>query len=496
MLAMTNLITLAATGNELLLSRVVPVVNRPLEIRLAPDAKLTGRATLRVAANDETLLTTPVELAHGKSPTWSFTPKATGYHTATIEFDGGAEPITRRFPVVWRDLYFLVWPPPEPSERLAYGPLVAQVIDTDHKADVIRQWHDHGADVVPWVGVPASDASGAISEKAIADWVEGVAEHVKRGCEGIFIDEFGAYPNPHGFERMRTICLMLKQLRARFPKLLIMPATAGAIQRELAIGYKEVGAVALFESYPTCFTRFFATHNIDSHLAQRIETARHTDLIHHADQPQSAIILLGTRVIAAHEEPVVAEIEQYVRHIKKTAPEMPGIGFYGMRYDGMTAELVRMTDAYYIKPVVDLRAIRFAPYTAVSGRPVDILVGIHNLGGMAARNVKVHVFAAPFGGGQKREIGTITVAEIGNGHMELTQQAEGELIEYQEVNGNRYAVCPYDGQNVVFLARTTGKVSWTPEKRGYYTITAEVQPSPDRQYTILDGAMQETLLVE
>ena len=347
---------------------------------------------------------------------------------------------------------------PRPDERLAYGPLTAQVIAPNRKPETIKYWLDHGSDVVAWIGAPKSQPSGVISDEQMADWIKEISEQVDRGCNGIFIDEFGGYPTEYGINRMRSIGVMLQQARERFPDLLIMPATAGAIQRELAIAYQEIGAVALLESYPTCFTRFFASHNFKKHLDWRIETARNTDLIYRVGKGQAAIVLLGTRVCGAHEEPVVAEVEHHVRYIKKTAPEMPGIGFYGDRYDGMTPQLVRMVNDYYIKPVVDLRAIRFAPYTAAAGKAVDVLVGIHNLGGMTARDIKVHVYAGEHGTAKKERIGTLSINAIGYGHRDLEPKQQGQQVEYQQVNGSRYAVIPNE-QNRVFLARNHGQAN-------------------------------------
>ena len=490
----------AADVGEVIPHRVLPIVNQELSVRFEPqaDAELPETASLTISFGGKTVLQEQIRFADSATLKHSFTPTETGYYEATVDFGRGIDPVRKRIPVVWRDLYFLVWGPPEPPDRHEYGLLTTQMIHTGGNPEVIRYWKDHGSDVVAWIGAPRSDETGEIPDADMNRWCDRIGELLEMGCDGVFIDEFGAYPNPYGLVRMRSISAMMKKARERFPDVLLMPATAGALQRELSIGYKEAGAVALLEMYPTCMTRFFASHTVERHLDWRVEMARNTDLIHHVDQPQTAIVLLGTRMIGAHEEPVVAEVEQFVRYIRKTAPEMPGIGFYGLRYDGMTKELARMVEEYFVKPLVDVRAIRFAPYSATAGQPVDVLVALHNLGGMTARDIKVKVYAAEFGTGQKDLIGTIAVNRIGLGHRVLTQsEATGEpSFEYQQVDNNRYAVSEREVHNVIFLARTTGKISWTPKKKGYYTITAEVQPSETGQYSILDGAVQETLLVQ
>ncbi len=492
LITLTSIAT-AQDGWKIYTSKLLPVVNQEFEIRVKPPADAEFPVTVRLDVGGAGgRLDTELAFDDATAAATKITATDTGYLRGFIDFGNGFKQ-SFDIPVVWRELYFSCWGPPEPHEREAHGYLNTHVIHTEKDPEIVKYWKDYGSQVIAWIGAPRSDDSGNIPLESMESWCDAIGEFLDMGCDGVFVDEFGAYPNESGIVRMRSISKMMKMARERFPDMLLMPATAGAIQRELAIGYKEAGAIAMLEMYPTCMTRFFYSHSVRKHLDQRIETVRNTDLIHHADQPQGAIVLLGTRVIGSHEEPVVAEIEDFVRYIKKTAPEMPGIGFYGGRYDGMTEELNRMIIDYYIKPVVDVRAIRFSPWSPRQDETVDILVNIHNLGGMAARDVRVKVFATQLGTSNKAELGTIEIARIGNDTMDL-KPSEGlpdRAHEFQEINGNRYVVYPQ--HNVVFLARTTGKVTWTPPKAGYYTITAEVQSS--NQHTILDGAMQETLHV-
>ena len=177
---------------------------------------------------------------------------------------------------------------------------------------------------------------------------------------------------------------------------------------------------------------------------------------------------------------------------------MRGIAFYGARYGTLIETQDRLCLEYYIKPVVDVRAVRFSSYSPRAGQPVEVLAEIHNLGGMTAKEIQAKVYASRLGEGERELIGEIGIERIRCGYHELEFRgtgAEGDRgPEFQELNGNRYAVYP-GGYNTVFLPRTTRHVTWVPEERGYYEIIVEIEPSATDQYTVLDGARAERILV-
>jgi len=348
-----------------------------------------------------------------------------------------------------------------------------------------------GAKLVYFVRGSNSVPPGPVSEETINRLVKGWSGPLEKGYDGLFFDEFGEWPAPESIEKMKGLHKALVKLREKFPDAILMPANGGALLREEAVMYKYADCVPLLETYPTLFSTIFKTHSIKRHIDHRVETARSTDLIEYGGR-HTAVILWGPECGAPHEEPIEPETEMYVRYIKKTAPEMRGIAFYGGSYGTLQETEERLIRDYYIKPVVDTRAIKFSTYSPRMGEKVDVLAEIHNLGGMTAKKIEAKVYASKLGEGKKELIGTINIEKIGCGIKELKYKGP-DKPEFQEINGNRYAL--FTDPTPVFLARTTRKITWKPKEKGYYTIIVEIQPSETEQYTILDGVIEEKLLV-
>ena len=491
-----------AAQPEVFVAPVVPMVGRELEIRLfnAPAAQelvfsvsLEGKAVYegQAAAADD-----------GKvAATW--TPTETGFYT--VRFDlGGGRAVSREFPVVWTDLYFVTWGVlwPDEIERVRYvlsHAIVAGKVDRTPMSESIPMLKKRGAKLIKWTGGSRGLPGETLDDETIERLVAGWSAPIRDGYDGIFMDEFGAWPTPGSIRRLASLHEAFLKLRKENPDAVIMPANGGALLREEGSMYKAAEAVALLETYPQYITEFMASHSIKEHIDHRIMVARNTDLIHYGKGRNTALILLGTRCSAtAHEEPVEPELEEYVRYIKKKAPEMRGIAFYGGRYGTMIETQDRLCLEYYIKPVVDVRAIKFSNYKPRVGQPLDVLPEIHNLGGMTAKRVRVNVYAARLGAGSRSLVGSIEVERIGCGFRDIEYEGEGTAPsrepEFQELDGNTYAVYP-TGKTQAFLARTTRKVTWTPAQKGYYRITAELVPPEDDQHTILDGALEAQILV-
>jgi len=491
-----------AAQPEVFVAPVVPIVDRELEIRLfsAPAAQeltfsvsLEGKAVFegRAAPADD-----------GKvAATW--TPTETGFYT--VRFDlGDGRAVSREFPVVWTDLYFLTWGVlwPDEIERVRYvlaHAVIAGKVDRHPMSESIPMLKKRGAKLIKWTGGARGLPEETLDDETIERLVEEWSAPIRDGYDGIFMDEFGAWPTPGEIRRLASLHEAFAELRKQNPDMIIMPANGGALLREEGSMYKASEAVALLETYPQYITEFTATHSIKEHIDHRIMVARNTDLIHYGKGRNTALILLGTRCSpTAHEEPVEPELEDYVRYIKKKAPEMRGIAFYGGRYGTMIETQDRLCLEYFIKPVVDVRAIKFSDYSPRVGEPVDVLPEIHNLGGMTAKRVRVNVYAAGPGAGSRSLIGSLEVERIGCGFRDIEYQGDDTVPsgepEFQELDGNTYAVYP-TGKTQVFLARTTRKLTWTPTQKGYYRITAEIAPPEDDQHTILDGALEAQILV-
>jgi hypothetical protein len=491
-----------AAQPEVFVAPVVPIVDRELEIRLF-NAPAGRELTFAVSLEGKAVFEGQAVPADDGRVAATWTPTETGFYTAKFDL-GDGRAVTREFPVVWTDLYFVTWGVlrPDEIERVRYvlsHAIVAGKTDRSPMSESIPMLKNRGAKLIKWTGGSRGVPKGPLDDETIDRLVEGWSAPLRDGYDGIFMDEFGAWPTPGAIKQLAGLHRAFLKLRKENPDAVIMPANGGALLREQGSTYKAAEAVALLETYPQYITEFMASHSIKQHMDYRIMVARNTDLIHYGRGRHTALILLGTRASrTAHEEPVEPELEDYVRYIKKKAPEMRGIAFYGGRYGTMIETQDRLCLEYYIKPVVDVRAIKFSNYAPRVGEPVDVLPEIHNLGGMTAKGVEVNLFAGRPGTGRRSLVGSVEVERIGCGFRDIEYKgddtAPSREPEFQELDGNTYAVYP-TGRTQVFLARTTRKVTWTPAQKGYYRITAEIGPPEDDQHTILDGALEAQILV-
>lgn len=483
---------------EITLSNVVPVVNQELEIRLWNLASTEKEAAVVIAYEGKDILREEIKSVDGRF-TKKWTPAETGFYTASFKSKQGET--TLEFPVVYKEIYFYIWPNITPSEKnLKY---LSSYIGCEEKD--IAYWKSRGSRTLAYIYQPGGridmekDEEEVINQLA-AKW----SAPIKQGYDGIFIDEFGGYPLPDSLRMVERTRKALIKLRKENPDMLIFPANSGALLREAAISYKYSDSIALLETYNNCFEQAFGTHSFKQHLDYRIMVARNTDLIYERGRKHGAIILLGMGCNGGGM--LIPHLEDMVRYTKKTAPEMPGIGFYvGGREKQWTIDVGLRQAAedfclkYYIKPVVDMREIWLSNHTPAAGEEIDIFVRVHNLGGMDAKNVKVRLYAVESGSGKKIPIGKeIIIKKIGTGYVDIKlarQDKPQTYYEYQEINGNTYPIFQTvpQGTNIIFIDRTTVKVSWESRKKGYYTITAELEPSDN--YTILDGIMKKDICV-
>lgn len=501
---------------EINLSTVIPVVNQELEIRLDGLPSDEKEVVFSLTGEGKEIIKEKIASVNGKIVK-KWTPTKTGFYTARFEYGAknASNKISFEFPVVWRELYFICWPPldqhKEPDKTLRY--FSSYVICLDKKSDqylpYLAYWKSKGSKVLMYTGgwlLPDGTSHDSLwdteiykdktENEAIDEKVKQWSAPMKNGFDGIFIDEFGSYPNPKDLRLVGLIARAFLKLRKENPDMLIFPAISGALLPEESISYKFAGCVALLESYEYCWVDAFGTHNYQKYLEQRIETARNTDLIYEKGRKHAAIILLGSG--GTHEDISAAQVEDQVRYIKKTAPEMPGIGFYSGKRKWLTdmgiyelAEDVALK--YYIKPVIDVRDIWFSDYAPSAGKELEIFARIHNLGGMDAKGVKVKLYANSVGGGRK-QIGEKVIKKIGCGFVTVKRTEKGksdESYEYYEINGNKHGLF-YDSTSFS-IDRTTVRMLWKPVEKGYYTITAEVEPSDN--YTILDGVMKKDICV-
>jgi len=482
---------------EITLSSAIPVVNQELEIRLnAPPAGVT-EASLSILHDGKSVTNETLKLADGKI-TKKWIPDQTGFYTAAFRFQAGSQEINARldFPVVWRDLYFFCWHT-NASSRRCLSSLVCC------KEEDIPYWKSRGSKTLAFISFGGAKIDMEHDEQEVVDrTVMKWSAPLRKGYDGIFIDEFGSYPLPEQLKMLERAGKVLIKLRKENPDMLIVPAAGGALLREEAIYFKYSGSVALLESYDTCLEHAFGTHSFRQHLDHRIMVARNTDLIYQRGRKHAAVILLGVGCDGGGM--LIPQLEDQVRYVKRIAPEMPGIGFYTGSASGQWAEDSGLMDAaeemcmrYYIKPVVDVRELWLSDYSPRVGEAVEVLARVHNSGGMDAKEVKlrIHVFEAD------RSVKTpsgdeITIPELGTGYVSIAgkfknqQEAvaagERKKYEYQNIAGNVYPIFTAYKENLIPRDRHVVKTTWTPKSEGMHTVVVEVIPSEG--YTTLDAS--------
>ncbi|MFW6414512.1 MAG: hypothetical protein ACOCZS_04340, partial [Verrucomicrobiota bacterium] len=414
-----------------------------------------------------------------------------------------------QLPVVWQRLYFPHWPQFDVSAGKHFPLLTSTVLS---KPNDIDEWQRRGSVAVGPVYYRRGEnlKMDLPEEQTVNRLIERWARPLEKGADGVWIDELCGYPTPQSLKAVNLEMKALKKLREKYPDKLISSAVGGAILREYAAGHKTAGALVTSEMYGEFHNMVHGSRNIKRRIDQRIETMRNTDLIFERGYQKQAttpdqwkqhggIILLSTNHVGGGiwEEPAVARMENYVRYIKKTAPEMPGIGFWSsgstrnyMEKVGFFKAAERMAEKYYVRPVVDVRNIFFSNYEPTVEEPVKIHVGIHNVGGMDARNLQLNLYAV---GPESRhhDIGTIEINRLGTGFDVI--EHNGEHIKFIEKHGNTYGLLP-GKSHVTFPSRQTKTCEWTPPLSGYYKIIAEVKPA--EEVTILTGRYQKEILVK
>ncbi len=386
------------------LSTVIPVVHRDLVLRVDGGKAFSdpGEAILTIKDDEgKTVYERQVRSSKPGQFKAIWKPLETGFYTATFSFgtEGKTKKLNRRFAVVWRDLYFVTWGMLQPHDFDKVNYLSSHIILGGKLEKYKSYWQNRGSKVIRCVSGGQKMPHGRIDDITIDRWVKIFSKPIEDGFDGIFIDEFGEYPSENLLEKVRSINRILREWRKKNPDAILMPAAAGALLREKAEGYRAAGAVALLETYPSCFTLWFGSHSILKHIDRRVEKARNTDVLFQRGRKfGNSIILLGTHVDSVLEEPLQPQLERWVRYIKKTAPEMPGIGFYGGRYDGLLEKEEQWCLDYYVKPVVDVRSVCFSNYNPVAGKPLEVFVTVHNLGGMDAKRVPLKIYALEVGG--------------------------------------------------------------------------------------------------
>ncbi|MBQ7179449.1 MAG: hypothetical protein IJS08_18675 [Victivallales bacterium] len=509
----------ALHGAELPAITVYPrpaVAGLESELRLPHDLGGNFHGTLRIVAPDGRQEEHQVQLADGGAAFFRWTPQVTGYHQ--LELKGEEFPLAKTtVPVVWQRMHFYSWAVPAKLEQLAsYSTLGSTCIIIKGSPERYEQCRRLG--IVPLAFVGHKDRTDVSLTKPAEDVVRGLFAKWKSrldgGADGIWVDEVGSYPDDEAMRRIAIIREVLKQLRAAYPKAILHLAVAGNVLREQATMAHETGTILASEAYPDCATGVFATHDFIPHINSRLDCLRAGDMLF--DKGYSAnpsptrfkkcggIILLGlNNCFGVMEEPAAPRIEYLVRHIRRYAPEAPGLAFWSSHGDKIYTEkylpysfLDGLLERYCIRPVLDLQMVAFSDYAPKANTSVEISLEVHNLGGMALYS-PYHVKAFAIDNEGKRfELGEATRERIGVGFAAPDLPTNPRTVQRLEVDGNVYQISNFiKGKTLkmLLLSRQTLVFKFTPPHSGYYKIAFELEAPEDA--TVMNGTAEATLRV-
>ena len=205
---------------EILLSRVLPVVNEELTLSVKADADKP--ALLSITLEGKQVVQEKIRSVNGKL-TKKWIPTETGFYDVTFDFgDKALGKVSMNVPVVWCELYFMSWPVLTPDKFKDYRYLSTFVIATEDDKEALQFWQDRGVKVVKYIylrmGVmfPGPDPNKT-EEEFIDERVARWSKELRKGYDGIWIDEFGEYPRPELMKLVWMADKMLRKTREAFP---------------------------------------------------------------------------------------------------------------------------------------------------------------------------------------------------------------------------------------------------------------------------------------
>ena len=431
--------------------------------------------------------------------TSAWKPTETGFHKITVQIDPekkSGDPFVDNntaevvIPVTWTELHLMSWASPRRCRWVG----TAAYVD---KPEDIPYWRRRGTRPLGYMYVIERNLVGK-SQEELTRIILGNAKNIaEAGYDGYLIDELGSYPTEESMGYIRRIQAAYTAVRKQYPKLQGYNWTGGGMLREEADMARSVGHILMTESYPDLLTLNFGSHSFEKRLENRMQAARNVDALFTHGGRACTIVALG--IGGDCGVPWRPHVENWVRVCRKLAPEAPGICYYpggqsevwNDPKEDYQAFLDDLTMKYFIKPVLTIKEtdLFLSDYDLEPGKAVTVIARIRNIGGMAAKNVGVRIYARWLATGQRTLIHDTAVPEIGNGVRRI-QENDPASYELREINGTTYPAMYYRGRaevgtTTVYVDRALVTGAWTPKSAGYYRIEVEIVPSDD--YTILDG---------
>ena len=400
-------------------------------------------------------------------------------------------------PVTWRNIELIPW------GQQPYCKWVGTSVPVGMKgvgskknnavlADDIAYWKRRGSRTLGFIYCRPRSQMEKTAEQMIEYFVEKADAYAEMGCDGLIIDETGSYPDEEGFEFIRRFGVACDKIHKKHPNLQVYNWIGGPMHREEVEIARRNGHILLAETYESFHHGTYGP-TFPNFISNRVER------IGNSWDHKKGLIALG--VSGDCGRAFRPQFENNVRLCRKLGPEMPGICFYalpslekGESYEGSWPQFADfLAMKYFIKPVLVVRDndIWLSDFDPAPKEDIALQLRIHNIGGMAARNVRVNCYARNVSSNKRTLLAKAVIPEIGNGSKALEKDTSTKkLKDHRMINGTKYPASSVK----VFLNRALVDLSWKPKKAGYYKIEVELQSSDD--YTILEGLAAKTIIVK
>jgi len=219
-------------------------------------------------------------------------------------------------------------------------------------------------------------------------------------ASGVAVDECGYYPKPEAHERFATYLRGIMRAKEENPDAFFLMWHAGSLYPEQASLYRGACDLVVLESYVFHWgPEGLGTENFYDFLDMKMLPARQTDLLVPTGSGTQVITSVDLTYPTFHR----GMMENIVRHLRRTWPEMRGIGFYGSCTRDATEQQMcegiannkfvdQLCHDYFIIPVVTILPGNLWICRQDDGRYL-VTAAVSNIGGMDSGPVTVSIYA-------------------------------------------------------------------------------------------------------
>lgn len=400
-------------------------------------------------------------------PSVEWIPGATGLYTVIARADNGPVALMR-VPVTAQPTYFCWYGPTRPDVQWMTHHLTArqEEVPALHARGVVALKHAGG---VSYVGGPRPEDiqwdvdMAAVGARIVQDYTQ------VEPFDGIAIDELGLWEDhPQQARLAQGYEQALAEARKRRPDLVFAAWQFGSLNPLMCNLLRDNVDLILCEVYQNHFRAWQDQHRFAECLRQRIEMARQMDV--------SKKTLMGLAITRGYGGARPDEIEEQIRFIRATGPEIRGLAFFWT--GDATEEAIRTADdccyRYWVKPALALFEpgdVTLSDTQPVDGGTLKVLVTVHNVGGTEARRVRVRLWDGdPAGGGKL--VGENVIPRLPAARWVDPEARDDQSIEPPEAMRR-------DG-----FGMETVSFAWTA-RRGPHALWAEIVP--DEKITLIEG---------